>query len=587
MSRGWYERWACVVVLLALPGLRADELEPTKTHAVIAGVLEWEAGLQGFPKRNRKDQELRDLLVKRGTPEENIALLLDKEASLANIRDAVATTAKKAGPDSTLIIYYAGHGMPCGSTYCFATYELRPGRIMETGWLLQDLGDTLAQEFKGKRVILCADCCFSGGLHVVVDRLAEAGIAAANLTSAGPSNTSTNNWTFTQSLIDGLNGESLIDANSDGRITLAELDAEVREAMRHIEGQQHGFTSKGIDGVFVLAKSSGSKPKAEVQPKFPIGSYVKATDKGVERVGRIVGTAGDRFTVQFYDYSDKRTVMYAGDELVPSDGTFAPGGQQLDVGMVPDCDVEWGDTWWPAKLLETKNGKYYIHYVGWSNSWDEWVTEDRYRPREGRPQEQPQPGNDNQLEEPDCEVLWGGTWWKAKVLEQKDGKYRIHYVGWDSSWDEWIGPERYRPLPGAKPTPATSTGADCEVKWGDQWYPAKVLEKKGRKFRVRLIGYSDVWEDWVQPKRIRPLKIEAKPVPENPSPPQPVIGDKEQYDCEVLWGGTWWKAKVLEKKDGKLYIHYVGWDSSWDEWITPDRYRPLQRKPESAPQPAE
>jgi hypothetical protein len=82
MTRSWKRGWACLVLLAVLPSLRGDELDPAKTHAVVVGVLEWKHGLQGYPKRNRKDQELRDLLVRRGTPAANIALLLDKEATL-------------------------------------------------------------------------------------------------------------------------------------------------------------------------------------------------------------------------------------------------------------------------------------------------------------------------------------------------------------------------------------------------------------------------------------------------------------------------------------------------------------------------
>ena len=30
-------------------------------------------------------------------------------------------------------------------------------------------------------------------------------------------------------------------------------------------------------------------------------------------------------------------------------------------------------------MLKTDNGKHYIHYVGFDNSWDEWVGKDRIR----------------------------------------------------------------------------------------------------------------------------------------------------------------------------------------------------------------
>ncbi len=372
-----------LVVLSSFGVLRAEELEPQKTHAVIVGVLEWKHGLTPYPKRNRKDQELRDLLVARGTPPANIALLLDEEAVLPKIREAVTQTARKAGTDSTLLVYYAGHGMPAGnSDYCFANYELDTGDIGGTGWSLRELGETLVREFKGRRVLLCADCCFSGGLEIVVDRLHEAGIAAANLTSASCANTSTNNWTFTQSLIDGLRGEPLVDANDDGRITLGELDGEVSEAMRHLEGQLHGYKTAGIPGDFVLGDSVA--PLARVaDAKFPVGSYVLAPDdtrKGErKRTGRVVGVTDGRYVVQFYDYSDKRTATLEAGALSASTRDAAVPPAVKDAGLKADCEVEWQKRWWPAKVLEEKDGTYLIHYLGYEDAWNERVGKERIR----------------------------------------------------------------------------------------------------------------------------------------------------------------------------------------------------------------
>lgn len=44
------------------------------------------------------------------------------------------------------------------------------------------------------------------------------------------------------------------------------------------------------------------------------------------------------------------------------------------------------------------------------------------------------------------EVEWKGSWYKANVLEVKDGKYKIHYEGYDASYDEEVGKERIRKL---------------------------------------------------------------------------------------------------------------------------------------------
>lgn len=40
-------------------------------------------------------------------------------------------------------------------------------------------------------------------------------------------------------------------------------------------------------------------------------------------------------------------------------------------------------------------------------------------------------------------VEWKGKWWPASVIEvSQKGRWKIHYDGYDNSWDEWVGPER-------------------------------------------------------------------------------------------------------------------------------------------------
>lgn len=45
---------------------------------------------------------------------------------------------------------------------------------------------------------------------------------------------------------------------------------------------------------------------------------------------------------------------------------------------------------------------------------------------------------------PAVEVAWGGSWWRAEILEKRSGLTRIHYTGWGSEWDEWVEPSRLR-----------------------------------------------------------------------------------------------------------------------------------------------
>ncbi len=369
------------LVALAACSCRAEEFAPKNTHAVLIGVLEWQHGLTAFPKVNRKDVELRDVLIRRGVPPENITLLVDADATLANIRDAVAKTIKKSPPGSTLIIYYAGHGWPLsGEDYCLANYDVQMNAD-NTAWSMNELGTTLTKEFRGKQVFLWADCCYSGGMHVVVDALAKRQVAAFTLTSAGTANASTTNWTFTQSIIDGLRGEPIVDANADGDVTLVELRNEVSEAMKHREAQAYGFKANGVAEDFVLAKAAGRRPSGN-DKKFPIGSYVEASGGGRRHFGRVVAADDVHVTVEFYNYTEKRTVKFAVADVVPSQ-RIAQAPTRLDIGVKPDCLTEWRGTWFPAKVMKREivddKPRYLIHYLGYANNWDEWVGNDRIR----------------------------------------------------------------------------------------------------------------------------------------------------------------------------------------------------------------
>ncbi len=45
-------------------------------------------------------------------------------------------------------------------------------------------------------------------------------------------------------------------------------------------------------------------------------------------------------------------------------------------------------------------------------------------------------------------------------------------------------------------------------------------------------------------------------------------------EVEVLWKKKWYPARVLRAKDGVHLIHYTDYQSSWDEWVASKRIRP-------------
>jgi hypothetical protein len=39
-------------------------------------------------------------------------------------------------------------------------------------------------------------------------------------------------------------------------------------------------------------------------------------------------------------------------------------------------------------------------------------------------------------------VEWDGSWWDGEINDIKGDQYHITYVGFSSSWDEWVGASR-------------------------------------------------------------------------------------------------------------------------------------------------
>jgi len=110
-----------------------------------------------------------------------------------------------------------------------------------------------------------------------------------------------------------------------------------------------------------------------------------------------------------------------------------------------------GDQWWylaDRNSLDTKRGDYYrVRSSSDTPPKTGWTIDDQ---TEGA---SPCPTVGNSSDKIDTprystgqhvKVEWKGSWWDAMVREVDAGKYLIHYIGFDSSWDEWVDLERIK-----------------------------------------------------------------------------------------------------------------------------------------------
>ena len=99
--------------------------------------------------------------------------------------------------------------------------------------------------------------------------------------------------------------------------------------------------------------------------------------------------------------------------------------------------VEWGGSWWAAEAIRrNKDGTVLVHYVGWGAEWDEVVGPSRTR----RPV-----GTNGAL----FVEWGGSWWAARVLGTERDGSVRVHYLGWGSEWDEAVAPSRLLHLSGA------------------------------------------------------------------------------------------------------------------------------------------
>ncbi|HEX4129572.1 MAG TPA: Tudor-knot domain-containing protein [Pirellulales bacterium] len=100
------------------------------------------------------------------------------------------------------------------------------------------------------------------------------------------------------------------------------------------------------------------------------------------------------------------------------------------------------------------------------------------------------------------EALYGGRWYKVRVLEARGNERRVHYLGYDDTWDEWLGPERLRPY---RPK-EHAAGSHVLVRWANdgQWYPATILQAWYGLHLVHYEGYGATWDEWVAADAIKP-----------------------------------------------------------------------------------
>jgi hypothetical protein len=338
---------------------------PAQTWAFIVGLLEWKHAdiYSPFPKEERRDVQLVDVLLARGVPKQQIRYLQDRKATTAAINTSLQELLAAAPATATLIVYYCGHGgMDDAGDVFFASYDANADT--NPGWPVAALPDTIEQQFRGAQAILLADCCHSGRL---IDAVAAhtRRVAYASLCSSLASELSTGNWTFTEAIISALRGEAYTDRDGDATITLAELAEHIRDEMAFAEEQVATFAvSRGFDPNLVLASAH---PRQHPQ----IGRNVAVFADKQWWPAQIITVRGKQFQVRYYGYTS------AHNQWVEQDAVRTLGRPRYPIGST--VEVKWKNRWCLATVIDERAGVHAISYEGYGPEWNEWVASKRIR----------------------------------------------------------------------------------------------------------------------------------------------------------------------------------------------------------------
>ena len=255
--------------------------------AVVIGVSEYEdSRIPGLRYAARDAQSVYDWLVSpnggRFAPS-RVNLLLDRNATNENIKEALFAWLKQAIEEDLVVIYFAGHGSPESPDALHNLYLLphntKYSSIAASGFPMWDIETALKRFIKAKRVVIMADACHSAGVGQAFDMATRAGrgiqinpinSGLQNLTELGKGicvisasrdkelSREGSEWggghgVFSYYLLEGLKGAA--DFDSSGSVTIGELTVYVSQQVRRATlNAQNPIVSGSFDPSLTISK---------------------------------------------------------------------------------------------------------------------------------------------------------------------------------------------------------------------------------------------------------------------------------------------------------------------------------------------
>ncbi|MFA6456958.1 MAG: caspase family protein [Bacteroidota bacterium] len=266
--------------MLGAPTSIADENKPLRNTsgqpqrwAVVVGVSEYgNPAIKNLAYADRDAKAFAEFLKSAaggGFEEERVKILLNKDATLTNIKQALFNFLRQTVDKDLVVIYFAGHGAPepanPNNNYLLC-YDTDPNSLETSAFPMWDVNTALTRYIPSKRVVVFTDACHSGGISsdiatrgmsttdgnlinqylsdlsktkegIIVFTASQAGEVSQELEKFG-------HGVFTYFLLEGMKGEA--DFNNDYTVTVGELMDYVEEKVkRQTNGNQHPTRNQG------------------------------------------------------------------------------------------------------------------------------------------------------------------------------------------------------------------------------------------------------------------------------------------------------------------------------------------------------
>ncbi|HYP00005.1 MAG TPA: caspase family protein [Pyrinomonadaceae bacterium] len=259
-----------------------------KKYALIIGISKYRNNAGGLADLKYADADAQSLHKFLQLPNggrfspDNMRLVLNEQATVANIKKLLNDFIGQASADDLLLVFIAGHGAPdpfAPQNLYFIAHDTNVDNMPETALAMKDFQRYLEQHVRARRLVLLVDTCHSAGLtgsggeatrglgnnlvSLYIEKLLyqEEGKAVITSSDVNELSQESTRWgnghgVFTHFLLEGMQGKA--DANTDRLVTVGELfryvrqkvrlDTQFRQNPRMLAGTNENLTLAGTPG---------------------------------------------------------------------------------------------------------------------------------------------------------------------------------------------------------------------------------------------------------------------------------------------------------------------------------------------------